>query len=89
MNEIERMPTREVEPVDMPTRIANEVERRATEALAADGEHDRRVQNEIARGFWKGEVVTAAQAEMAAVNDALDDALRGVLGQISQQGRTF
>lgn len=75
-----RMP--EVVDPDAPMgdQIAATVRNRTAEQLA---DHDRVVQNEIAKGFWQGEVVTAAQAEQRAVNTALQAALSQTLGEIA------
>ena len=76
-----------VPPEDAPVsdKIAYEVQRRTNETLAADGEHDRMVQNEIAKGFYRGEVVGVVQAEQRVVTDAFESALGSVLGEIAKR----
>lgn len=71
----------------MDERVTYEVQRRTHEALSGDGEHDRRVQNEIARGFFQGKVVDAVAAEQLAVSTAFGEAMSSVLGHLAKNGR--
>lgn len=88
-HELERRPP-VLEPVDpnapMGDQIAATVRNRTAEQLA---DHDRVVQNEIAKGFWQGEVVTAAQAEQRAVNTALQAALSQTLGEVAKHNQVL
>lgn len=68
----------------MPDRIHYEVQKRTAEAL--DGQHDRLVQNEIAKGFYRGEVVDAVAAEQRAVSNAFGEAMTSVLGHLAKNG---
>jgi hypothetical protein len=88
--EVARSANRIMETVDpdapMGDQIAATVRNRTAEQLA---DHDRVVQNEIAKGFWRGEVVDAAQAEQRAVNTALQAALSQTLGEVAKHNRVI